>query len=55
MPARDIFLPFYDIKSCYQLIKTITKFEKEAGHHLYVFIKNNLQLTRRMRVNNART
>ena len=28
-----------DTKSCYQLIKTMTKFEKETRHRFYVFIK----------------
>ena len=28
-----------DTKSCYQLMKTMTKFEKETGHRLYVFKK----------------
>ena len=35
-----------DTKSCYQLMKTMTKFEKETRHLLYVFIKKKL-LTRR--------
>ena len=26
-------------KSCYQLIKTMTKFEKATRHRLYIFIK----------------
>ena len=30
-----------DTKSCYHLIKTMKKFEKEARHLLYVIIKNN--------------
>ena len=30
-----------DTKSCYQLIKTMTEFEKETRYQLYVFIKNN--------------
>ena len=33
-----------DTKSCYQLIKTMTKFEKETRHPLYVLIKKK-QLT----------
>ena len=28
-----------DTKSCYQLMKTMAKFEKETRHRLYVFIK----------------
>ena len=35
-----------DTKSCYQLMKTMAKFEKETRHRLYVFIKKKL-LTRR--------
>ena len=31
-----------DTKYCYQLIKTITKFEKGSRHWWYVFIKKNL-------------
>ena len=27
-----------DMKSCYNLIKTMTKFEKETTHKLHVFI-----------------
>ena len=34
-------------QSCYQLIKAMTKFEKETKHRLYVFIKEKNQLTRR--------
>ena len=32
-----------DEKACYQLIKTVTKFEKESRYQLYVFrkTKNN--------------
>ena len=35
-----------DTKSCYQLMKTMAKFEKETRNRLYVFIKKKL-LTRR--------
>ena len=30
-----------DTKCCYQLIKTMTQFEKEIRHRLYVFLKKN--------------
>ena len=36
-----------DKKYCHRLIKTMTKFEKEIRHRLFVFIKKNQQLTRR--------
>ena len=32
-PCKD------NTKSCYQLIKTITKFEKETEHRLYNFLR----------------
>ena len=32
--------------NCYQLIKTMTKFEKETRHQLYVFIKKQQQQQR---------
>ena len=35
-----------DMQSCYQLMKTMTKFEKETRHQLFVFIKKYQQLTR---------
>ena len=35
-----------NMKYCYLLIKTMTKFEKETRHKLYVFIKNNSRLNK---------
>ena len=32
-----------DMKSCYQLIKPMTTFEKESRHHSYVLIETNKQ------------
>ena len=37
-PQYD-YRQFDDTKSCYQLIKTMKKYEKEIRHRLYVFIK----------------
>ena len=36
-----------DTKCCYQLIKTMTQFEKEIRHRFYVFLKKKRQLTQR--------
>ena len=36
-----------DLNSCFQLVRTVTKFEKDNRHQLYVFIKKKQQLTRR--------
>ena len=48
-----------DTKSCYQLIKTMTKFGKEIKYRLYVFTKNNdnnnNSLLGEMRDNSVRT
>ena len=45
---------FDDKKACYQLLKTMTKFEKETRHQLYVFIKmKNNSLFDEMRDNSA--
>ena len=48
-----------DTKSCYQLIKTMTKFGKEIRYRLYVFTKNNdynnNSLLGEMRDNSVRT
>ena len=41
-PIRSVIiwgLTLDDTNSCYQLIKTMTKFEKETRHRLYFFIK----------------
>ena len=32
-----------DLNSCFQLVRTMTKFEWENGHQLYVFIKKKKQ------------
>ena len=43
-----------DKKACYQLVKTVTKFEKETRHQLYVFKKTkNNSLLDEMRDNSA--
>ena len=48
-----------DTRSCYQLIKTMTKFGKEIKYRLYVFTKNsdnnNNSLLGEMRDNSVRT
>lgn len=33
-----------DTKSCYKIVKTMTKFEKENRHWLYMFIKTTVNL-----------
>ena len=35
----DLLIELDDLNSCFQLVRTKTKFERENRHQLYVFIK----------------